>query len=540
MQKKMRFVVSLLLVLTQLFGCTGNAGNTGNTGNQDVLKKEEVIIGFPSIPEHFDPLRGFGGGGHSSGAHLLFSTLVETDADINIVLDLASSFTVSDDALTYTFKLRDDALFTDGTAVTVDDVLFTYQTVMQTASSIDLSMVERFETGKDEFSIILKAPRSTFILTVASIGIVPEHAYDEDFGLHPIGSGPFKLTQHDVEQQFILEANENYYGHVPEIKRVIFVKMSNEDIRMAAVNAGTVDITMTNAVLADAKPEGYYLLTEKSLDNMGIVLPVVPNTGEINQYGNPVGNNITCDINFRKALAYGIDREAICRDALNGYAAPAYTENDGMPWSNSQSKIDYDLDYAISLLEESGWVMGSDGYREKDGVRASFSLMYFANDSVRQAVALSVSQQARDNLGIEIIVAGTSSDEIKTRMFTEPMILAWGSSNPMTSYYLFHSSRAGLNDYYNPENYRSEVVDNYLDQAIAAGSIEAAIPFFQKAQWDGTSGTSMRGDCPYVFLINKTHLYWARDGLYTGRQPIHAHGDSWPLVYNLREWKWVD
>jgi peptide/nickel transport system substrate-binding protein len=103
---------------------------------------------------------------------------------------------------------------------------------------------------------------------------------------------------------------------------------------------------------------------------------------------------------------------------------------------------------------------------------------------------------------------------------------------------LFHSSNAGKDDWYNPENYRNPAVDAYLDAALGARTLDEAVPHWQKAQWDGSTGTSMRGDAPYIFLINKSHLYWAREGLDTGRQKIHAHGDAWPLVANLREWKW--
>jgi peptide/nickel transport system substrate-binding protein len=298
---------------------------------------------------------------------------------------------------------------------------------------------------------------------------------------------------------------------------------------------------MSNAVLAVVgDTPGYNLLVAESVDNMGIVMPTIPDEGAVNQYGFPVGNNVTYDLSFRKELAYGLDREAISWDALNGYATPAYSENDGMPWSNPESEIEYDVAYAVSLLEGAGWVMQADGIRAKDGLRASFPLIYSASDSGRQAVAMAAAQQAKANLGIEILVSGTSWDDISARMYSEPLILAWGSSNPMTSYYLFHSSRAGLDDYYNPENYSNPVIDAYLERAVTAGSMEEAIPFFRLAQWDGATGTSMRGDCPYVFLINRSHLYWRRDGLDTGRRPIHAHGDSWPLVQNLKEWKWAN
>jgi peptide/nickel transport system substrate-binding protein len=281
-------------------------------------------------------------------------------------------------------------------------------------------------------------------------------------------------------------------------------------------------------------------LIEQSVDNMGIAVPFTMDKGVINEYGAPVGNDVTGDLAVRKALAYGIDRQRICDDALSGFASPAYSENDGMPWSNPDNKVPYDLDLAKKYLDEAGWVDGDgDGIREKDGRKASFSLLYFANDSVRQAVAHAVAQQARENLGIEIDVDATATADFEKEMYSTPMILAWGSSNPMTSYLLFHSSNAGKNDWYNPENYRNSTVDGYLDQALNAKTLEESYPFWQKAQWDGATGSSMKGDAAYLFLINKDHLYWVREGLDTGNQKIHAHGDAWPLVANLKQWKWT-
>ena len=503
--------------------------------------KEEVVIGFPEIPAHFDPLQGFGGGGHSSGAQLLFSTLVEVDENSGIAPGLAESYAISEDALVYTFSLRKGARFSDGADVTAGDVAFTFKALMDSASPIDLSCVQSVSADGDAVTITLSRPQSTFILAAASAGIVPEHAYGEGFGLNPIGSGPYRLAQYDVDQQFILEASETYYGPAPKIKRAVFVKIADADVRLAAVMGGQVDITAADAALAGAvgPAPGYKLLVADTVDNLGIAMPTVPYASEANQYGHPVGNDATADASFRKALAYGLDREAICRDALNGFASPSFSENDGLPWSNPDSAIEYDLGYAISLLEQSGWAMGGDGVRAKDGARASLTLLYFAGDSTRQAVAMAAAQQAREKLGIEIAVEGAASVDIASRMYSEPIMLAWGSANPMTSYYLFHSSHAGLDDWYNPQNYRSAAVDGYLEQAVGARTIEEAARYFRLAQWDGSSGTSMRGDCPYIFLVNVSHLYWVREGLDTGARKIHAHGGSWPLVENLREWEWA-
>ncbi|MDR1061085.1 MAG: ABC transporter substrate-binding protein [Clostridiales bacterium] len=515
-------------------GGDSGSGRGGDSGSP--ARGGEVVIGFPSIPSNYDPLNGF-----ASGVQLLYSALVQTDADMNVVPDLAESWEVSDDALAYTFRLRDGARFSDGSDVTARDVVFSYNTAMANATGIDLSAVQSVAEDGGDVVIALKQPRSVFILTAAQVGIVPERAYGPDFALSPVGSGPFRLAQYDVDQQFILEANEDYYAGAPAIARAVFVKVSGEDTQLLAAKSGEVDITLTSATIAATNAiDGYRLLVEKSLDNMGIAGPVVPDAGETNEYGHRVGNSVTSDAAIRKALAYGLDRQQICDEALSGYAAPAYSENDGMPWSNPESAIEYDPDLALKYLGDAGWEdADGDGIREKGGVRASFPLLYFAGDSVRQAVAMSAANQARDRLGIEILVEGAGED-LGARMFSEPMILAWGSSNPMTTYMLFHSSNAGKDDWYNPENYRNPTVDGYLDAALGAKTLDEAVPHWQKAQWDGATGTSMRGDAPYIFLINKSHLYWAREGLDTGRQKIHAHGDAWPLVANLREWKWID
>jgi peptide/nickel transport system substrate-binding protein len=540
MKTNLRRIIVLLLAAVMLFALTACGSKPvepvegSAPAPEDDTAKNEVIIGFTDVPSNYDPLNGF-----TSGVQIMYAALLQTDTKMQIQPDLATDYSIDEDALIYTFTLRDDAKFSDGSPITAEDVVFSYETAMENASSLDLSKVESVKAEGNKIIIKLGQPDSTFVLTVTSVGIVPKASYGEDFALNPVTSGPYKLVQYDVDQQFILEANEYYYGGAPGIARAVFVKMADADTRLLAVKSGEVDITLTSAVVASNNTvPGYYLLEEDTVDNFGVALPVPPNTGELNEYDCPVGNNVTCDIAVRKALAYGIDRQQVCDEALNGYAVPAYSENDGMPWNNPESKIDTDVDYAVKLLDEAGWKdTDGDGIREKDDVKASFPLLYFAGDDVRQAAAMSISNQAKEKLGIDILVEGAGEDLAK-RMYSEPMILAWGSSNPKTSYRLFHSSFAGKDDWYNPENFRNETVDGYLDQAIAAKNLEEAIPFWQKAQWDGETGTSMRGDCAYVFILNKTHLYWARDGLDVGEQKIHAHGDSWPLVTNLRDWQW--
>lgn len=551
MKKRMKALAALLCVTAMVTGCGSGASDSGTSSaktqtqkeegsaktDESQEKKSEVTIGFSSEGDSFDPCTGFGYTGSP-----LYSNLVKVNGDEQLENDLATDYTVSDDALTWTFQIRDDVKFTNGDALKASDVAFTFNTAKEKATYMDLTMMESC-TAKDDTTVEFKLtkPCVTFIYTVAQMGIVPEKAYSDKFGMSAdqiIGSGPYKMVQWDKGQQFILEANEDYYGDKPEIERAVFL-IQEEDARFVAAKSGEVDIALTSATLATTEIEGMHVEKVESVDNRGITLPTVPDEGKKTEDGYKIGNNITCDVNVRKALCYGVDRQQIIDEALNGLAKPAYSECDGMPWWNEEDVIETDVDYAKELLEQSGWKdTDGDGIREKDGNKLAFHLMYFAGDSMRQAVAMSVANQAKENLGFDITVEGVSEDDTIKRMFSEPMIMGWGSDSPMTSYMLFHSSNAGKTDWYNPEFYMSDKTDEYLDKAMNSLTIEDSYEWWQKAQWDGETGTSMKGEAPWAFFVNMTHLYYVKDGLNIGNQRIHAHGQAWPLIANLAEWSW--
>lgn len=531
--------LAVLLAAFIMAGCSsqGMSGTGIDAGEPDVSRQQEeiqseVTVGFSGDPETWDPCGGF-------GYSPLFSTLVKVNGENKLENDLATEYAMSDDGLTWTFKIRDGVTFSNGEKLDAEDVAFTFSTTKEKATYVDLTMMEScraLDASTVEFK--MTKPCVTFIYTVAGTGIVPKDSYNENFGMEPIGSGPYKLTQWDKGQQFILEANEAYYGNAPEIKKAVFL-VQEEDARFVAAKAGEVDIALTSATLAVTDIEGMRVVSVDSVDNRGITFPVLPDEGKTTEDGYKIGNNVTSDIAIRKAMSYGIDRERIINEALNGLANPAYSECDGLPWWNAENVIETDVDYALQLLEEAGWKdEDGDGVREKDGIRAEFNLMYFAGDSMRQAVAMSVANQAKENLGIEIKVDGVSANDTVARMFSEPMIMGWGSESPMTSYMLFHSSNAGKTDFYNPEFYTSEITDSYLDRAMESGTMEDSLEWWKKAQWDGKTGTSMRGEAPWAFYVNMSHLYYVRDGLDIGKQRIHAHGAAWPLIANLAEWKW--
>ena len=526
MKKCLTLLLSVLTALGLFSGC-------GNPSAPSI-NPDQVVISISSEPESLDPCKGWGHG----TTPLVQSTLLEFNRDMSFSGDLATDYHLSEDGLTWTFHLRQDAVFTDGAPLTANDVAFTYMTAKGSQSSLDLTFLQKAE-APDSHTVVftLREPASSFLNTVAMVGIVPEHAYSEDYGSSPIGSGPYRFVQWNRQEQLILEANQDYYGAKPSIQKIVLI-FQDEDAAFASVKAGQVDVALTAATLADTEIPGYHLEALDTVDCRGITLPLSPNEGKVTENNSPIGNNVTCNLEIRQAMAYALNRETLAQHALNGFGTPCYSVNDGFPWSNPECAIGTDLEFAKSILSEKGWAdTDGDGILEKDGLKAAFSCIYPSGDSVRQALSMAAAQQLQE-IGIQMTVEGTSWDEITKRMFSDAVCLGWGSVNPYESYCLYHSSNALRNDYYNPEGYSDPVTDRYLEQAMHALTPEEANEFWKKAQWDGTSGTSMEGVCPCIWLVNIDHLYYVRDGLNIGNQLIHPHGSSMPLIQDLKSWHW--
>ena len=360
-----RFVALILtaVMVTSMTACGEKAENSAN------INKDSVVIAIGTEPETMDPTQGWGHG----NSPLVQSTLVKYNADLSFENDLATNYELSADGMTWTFTIREDAYFTDGEKVTARDVAFTLETAKVAQGSVDLTYMESAVATDDTTVVVtLSKPTSIFLNTLASIGIVPEHAYGESYGTSPIGSGPYKFVEWKPQEQILFTANENYYGKEPAIKNVTVVFMS-EDAALAAVQAGKVDVAYSTATLGTTNVKGYHVEALVSADNRGFTLPVLPNEGKTTESGAPIGNNVTCNREVRQAIAYAIDRQQIADVVLNGFGRPAYSENDGMPWNNPQVKIETDIEYAKTLLADAGWAdADGDGIVEKDGLKAEF------------------------------------------------------------------------------------------------------------------------------------------------------------------------
>lgn len=520
-----------------LSACGGN-GADGSPSANDAGVKNQVIVAMNMNSEPaagFDPFVSWGCGEHVHEP-LIQSTLITTDANLEFVNDLATEYYCADDGMTWYFTIRDDAKFTDGEPLSASDVAFTINGIIESeAAEADLSMVEKaVATDDTHVEITMAKPYNALLYTLAVVGIVPEHAHGEDYGANPIGSGRYMLEQWDRGQQVILKANPDYYGEAPKMERVVVVFMG-EDAALAAVRAGQVDIAYTSATYSDQTSEGYELFACETVDSRGISLPSIAagqtKADGANEY--PAGNDVTCDLAVRRAINYGVDRQAMIDNVLNGYGTPAYSVCDSSPWGSPDMKVETDVEAAKKLLDEAGWALGEDGIRSKDGVRAAFDMYYASDDSVRQALAAEFADQMKE-LGIEVSIKGASWDDIYSHEFATPILWGWGSNAPTELYELTYSKGWG-----NYACYDNAEIDSYLDEALAVPYIEDSYELFQKAQWDGTQGVAPQGAATWVWLANVDHLYFKRTGLEVAEQKPHPHGHGWSLVNNVDRWSWA-
>ena len=539
--------ILMAAVLTGLCasGCGAQDGVQNGTQEQPAQAEEHktetdtdtedsviVVMGPTSEPESgFDPAYGWGAGEHVHEP-LIQSTLTVTKPDLSIDYDLATDMQVSEDGMAWTVTIRDDVFFTDGDPLTAEDVAFTYNTVKADSSVNDFTMLkEAVAVDEKTVEFRMERPYSIWPYTMAIVGIVPEHAYGPAYGENPVGSGRYLMKQWDKGQQIIIEANPDYYGEAPKMKKVTVLFM-DEDAAYAAVMAGQADLAYTAASYSDQAVDGYTLLAYETVDNRGINLPAAPASADAE--GNPMGNDLTDDVRVRRAVNIGIDREEMIQNVLNGYGTAAYSVCDRMPWYNDAAQVSYDPEGAAALLEEAGWLPGPDGIREKDGVRAELNILYSAGDSVRQALAADTQNQLK-KLGIDASIEGVGWDTAYTRAQAEPLMWGWGAHTPMELYNIYHTLEGGSAEY---SPYSNEKVDQYMDEALAATSLEESYELWKKAQWDGETGITQQGDIPWIWLCNIDHLYWAKEGLHVADQKLHPHGHGWSIVNNVDQWYW--
>lgn len=483
----------------------------------------------------FDPVMGWG----RYGNPLFQATLLRRDADLALEGDLATSWVLSEDRLTWRITLRDDARFSDGTPLTAEDVAFTFNRARDAGGLADLSVLETARvTGPHEVELHLREPRITFVSHLVSLGIVPAATYGEGYARAPLGAGPFRMVEWREGEQLVVEPNPYWHGGDIAFDRISFV-FGGEETNLSLARTGAAQLVAVPPAQADMAPSGMRVMNVETVDNRGLMFPMVPDEGRRTAAGHPIGNDVTADPAIRRAVNLALDREVLVALALAGQGRPAFGPVDGLPWDNPEAHLPSgDPAAAMAVLEAAGWEdADGDGIRERGDLTAGFTIVYPASDSTRQALALGAAQQLQA-VGIAAEPSGRSWDEIEAMMHANVVVFGWGAHDPLEIYSLYHSSNAGQG-WVNTGFYANPAVDAHLDAAEAAESYEASLPHWQAAQWDGSTGFGARGDAAWAWMVNLEHSYWVSDCLDTGATQVHPHGHGFPITWNLQDWRWT-
>jgi len=431
----------------------------------------EAIVGSPArVNPLFAPLND----ADADLASLVFSGLTRLGPEGRIFPDLAESWDISPDGLSYTFKLRRDVRWDDlGVAFTAEDAVFTYELLADPELPTDSRLRQLWRQvscdAPDEFTIIcdLPEPFAPF-LAYTSIGLLPKHIlegvtateiFDSPFNQAPVGTGPFRLAQLD-QSKAILRANPTYYGERPAIDEIEFRFFPNPSTAAAALSRGEVQALLLGP---SASQEDFDLLTSTEglrayTSNRTLILMLFLNNSQ------PPFD----DKDLREAVALSVNVDDVISELLGGRAVRADSPIVPGTWAyNPQLEPrTHDQEAARQLLEEAGWVMTDDGVRQKDGKEMRISLMT-DQDPLRIAIAQEVANQLAE-VGIQVAV--TPQDADLRREFLAPhqyqaAIFGWDPGPDPDPYLVWHSSQVEPPDNGNIAGYQSEDADRVIEEA---------------------------------------------------------------------------
>lgn len=548
--KRKSLILSLIVSMSLLItGCNNaketNVGDnskdknsistTADTAGSSSKDSITVYVGNNIFESSLDPVKG----AMSYGYSFTNNALTRVNPNSEYEGDLAESWNISEDSLTYTFNLKKDIKFHDGSDFTSEDVVFTYETVKNNQAdneNVDLTRLKDVE-AIDDYTVkfTLSEPYSPFFDSIALLGIVPSDAYDsEDFDKSPIGTGPWKVVQYNTDQQIIVQAYENYYEGTPKIKQVTFVKMDSKSA-FSNAKSGQLDIVMVDPNYSTETIDGMHLENLETMDVRNISLPCLPEQTMTDKDGNEitVGNNVTSDIAVRKALSIGINREQIIENALNGVGKKATGFTTNLSWGNPLVYDDNQKEEAEKILEEAGWIdSNGDGIREKDGVVCEFDVYTSSNDEQRYLLGSAVAEDAKE-LGIKINVKQGRWDELTVKARTCGIVWGWGQYSPTVLRSLLYSDLFLSGGYDNTIGYSNEQVDKLINEAIDSNNQEEAIEKWKEVQ------TVSSEDYPYLYIVNIEHSYFVNDSLDISidTQIPHPHGHGAPIICNMKDWK---
>lgn len=580
--RKRKLISIVGLVLGAMFfmsSCSSNTGSNGTTNDSNVITQTSgvnLVSGTGEYDEETLYLVGSNPNGVPSAAknrkdtlivgivapNGVFNPLLEEsayDADINdamwapllevgydglMVSGIAEMPEVSEDGKKYTFTLKEGVKWQDGTPITSEDIEFTFKVLMDKTytgrferENLDIvgwkdyrdgvtDYIAGFEIIDDrKFSITLNSANGKNIYYfnveplakhIYGVDYVQGNAKDlEKYNRTPFGNGAYKFVSYKDGEEVVLVANENYYKGKPQVENLIF-RVVNETNQLLLLQNGDIDIIRQGMTVTD---ENLQLL-----DQLGFANAVITENLGYGYIAINHSEEILQDVRVRKALAYGLDRQSVVEAAFGGQAnvidIPQSTVSWAYPEDGDFVKYPYDPEKAKQLLEEAGWKVGSDGIREKDGVKLSLKFLASSPNSVNDALVPIMISNYRD-IGIELKAEQMEfrtllekQTEAKEGKFSYHLaFLAWSLTPDPDS-----SSVFGTDGSSNKTRYSNPVVDKLLKDALNELDQEKRKELYNELYKE------LSDDLPYIFLYQRRNMdvYLARVKGMEGATPYRS------------------
>lgn len=434
-------------------------------------------------------------GGSFNAIQFIYPDLYKVDPFTGELLPSLTEWEISDDGLVYTFYIREDAVWSDGTPITAQDIKFTYEAfmsdVVESPRKADVANVESIEVIDDKtVQFTLSQVDCTFLGGIV-VNIVPAHKFAADFSdvndsymnSEPdISGGPYILKEWKADEYALFEANPDYYLGEPSVKYLINRVVSDPAVQNQMLLAGELDYAFMypdefkQLGSYDMFTYGSFALHNTPLFAMNWADPDNPQNA-YDEDGNFIEQDphpIFGDVLVRQAMVMGFSKDDLLatldgegtRNVASVIPTITWAFNTELePWP-------YDPERAAQLLDEAGWIMNEEtGIREKDGEPLAFEIAYSPGvTDLWDNIAL-IAQNQLSELGMEITLNplewGAFLDYILGQQF-DAMVVGFGGGVPPDPDGIAGNIARSTNDVvgsgFNLTSYVNPEVDELLDQ----------------------------------------------------------------------------
>lgn len=444
MKKRVLSLCLAGLMAASLTGC-GGAGNAAETtaaaGAENSAaaseagasegKEELVFVNYRDIRDLNPHLYA----GEMYAQEMLYETLVNITAD-GYEGCLAESWDISDDGKTYTFHIRDGVKFSDGEVCDANAIKANFDAIIENKDRhtwLEMMNLLVGVSAPDDKTFVIELSEPYYPL-LTELGVTRPFAMISPKAMKDgstkdgvnayIGTGPYVLTDFVTDEYAVFEANENYWGEQPKIKKITVKVIPDNQTRILALEKGEIDMIFGKNMI-DADAINQYTGNDKftvSLSDPTSTRQIVLNTTR----------DVLADKEVRQALQHATNKQTISEGIFYGLEQPAdtlfaktvpYCDIDLEPYA-------YDVELAQSMLDEAGWVVGSDKIREKDGQKLNIDLLY-NSDSVTEKAIAEYLQSEYQKIGIALNIHGEEEqsyrDNMKAGNFDMVFNICWGT-----------------------------------------------------------------------------------------------------------------